>query len=450
MKLKYTIVLLLLLTATTISAQLVITAGTQFAITGNQQVTFQNTDLINNGNFTAGNSLLTFTGNAASNIGGTQPLQFNAIEIKKSSNVPLLLQRNISISQRILFSSGFMDLNTFNADLGTTAQLQGESANSRVIGSLGGELLCTTNLNVPVAANPANLGLLISSAANLGQVQIRRGHQVQPNVNGSGASISRYYDIVPTNNNNLNATLRLNYFDAELNGLNESSLSLFQKQGNNWLSLGSNLKDSVLNFSEKNSINSFSRFTLANTGVVLSVHFISFNVNCDRNKIISSWETSQEINSDHFTLEKSEDGNNWFAVATIAAAGTSANPNSYAIADADPSTGSYYRVVELDKDGHSTYSKVVRSSCAVQDVFSFLPNPFHDLAVINIAVSSSSTAVLKIYDDKAALVKTQLQTLLAGNNNIKVDMRALPNAAYHFVIEWNHSKSRRTVTAIKQ
>jgi hypothetical protein len=47
-------------------------------------------------------------------------------------------------------------------------------------------------------SNPANLGIFITSDKNLGNVTIRRGHQSQPNISGSGNSILRYYDILRT------------------------------------------------------------------------------------------------------------------------------------------------------------------------------------------------------------------------------------------------------------
>jgi hypothetical protein len=69
--------------------------------------------------------------------------------------------------------------------------------------------------------NPGNLGAFITSAANVGVVTIRRGHVSQSGA-GLASSINRYYSITAENNTNLNATLRLKYFDAELNGQNRS------------------------------------------------------------------------------------------------------------------------------------------------------------------------------------------------------------------------------------
>src|SRR5687767_10093702 len=128
------LILLQLLSACTISAQLLITPGAQFSVAGSLQLTLQNTDLVNNGNFTTGNSMTRFTGNASSSVGGSQPIQFNELEVNKTNNSSVLLQRTIGVTQRILFSSGFLNLNGFNADLGATGHLDGEQENTRAIG----------------------------------------------------------------------------------------------------------------------------------------------------------------------------------------------------------------------------------------------------------------------------------------------------------------------------
>ena len=210
------------------SAQLAITPGAEFTISGNMQLTLQDFGLINNGRFNEGNSKVSFTGNTSSLISGSQPLQFHELEMNKANNSSVLLQRAIGIGQRILFSSGFLDLNGFDIELGNTGSLDGEKENSRVIGSGGGEILSRANLNSPAESNPGNLGCLISSNQNLGSVTIKRGHRLQAGV-GLVSSIFRYYEIIPANNAALNAALRFNYFDGELNGLNENNLILFKK-----------------------------------------------------------------------------------------------------------------------------------------------------------------------------------------------------------------------------
>ena len=157
---KKTMMFFCMISAGNISAQLVITPGAQLYISGNAQLTLQNTDLVNKGSFIAGTGTVSFTGNALSAISGSQPLQFYNLEINKTGANLLSLQKAIAVSQQINFTSGNIDLNGYNIDLGTTGILNGEQESSHITGPGGGRVLFSTVLNAPSAANPGNRALL--------------------------------------------------------------------------------------------------------------------------------------------------------------------------------------------------------------------------------------------------------------------------------------------------
>src|SRR4030095_8584173 len=95
-----------------------------------------------------------------------------------------------------------------------------------------------------------------------GSTTIRRGHQSQPIP--SAGSIFRYYDILPTNNNSLNATFRFQYFDAELNGFNENTIVMWKSPDNiNWTNQGFTVRNTIANYVEQSGIADFSRWTLS-------------------------------------------------------------------------------------------------------------------------------------------------------------------------------------------
>src|SRR5258708_16356510 len=361
---KFKFLILALLSLNIVSAQLVITPGAQFFIAGNTQLTLKNTNLVNNGSFTAGNGITSFTGNASSSISGSQPVQFFELEMNKTNSSFLILQRAVGVTQRILFTSGLLNLNGFNADLGTTGQLDGEQENTRIIGPNGGEVLFTTSLNSPTGSNPANLGIFITSGQNLGNVTIKRGHQSEVTSPGTGSSVLRYYDILPANNTNLNATLRFNYFDGELNGLIENSIVFLESQNTvNWTTLGFTSRDVVANFAEKNGIGSFRRFTLSNDNGPLPVRLILFNAKCEVNKVLLTWKTAQEQNSSHFDIERSNDGIRWTVIGNLPAAGNSGSERSYSFTDNNSVQNSLYLIAEYDLEGSMQYTSTFLTSC---------------------------------------------------------------------------------------
>jgi hypothetical protein len=435
----------------TVPAQLIITPGAELYMSGNAQLTLQNIDLVNNGTFTAGNGTVFFTGNASSAISGSQPIQFYGLEINKTAASILTLQRTINVTQQINFVNGFLNLNNFNTDLGTTGTLLNEQENSRITGATGGRVLFSTTLNAPAAVNPANLGAIFTSAQNLGTVTIERGHQSQVNSSGSGNSVLRYFDISPANNTALDATLRFQYFDGELNGLDENSL-VFWKSLNttNWTNEGFTSRNTTINYVEKTGIPSFSRWTLSSPGNALPVLFILFNVNCGGNNVLITWKTAQEQNISHFAIERSTDGITWTIIGNRPAAGNSSSEKSYSFTDNNASQQSFYRIAGHDINGRVQYTSVLKTFCDGNDFFKLWPNPFTETVFVNITTGNAAQVIIRVFDNKGALIKIQRTDLLPGSNQVNVEMKNLPAGMYQLVTEWNNGQMKKTTGVIKQ
>ena len=231
----------------TASAQLVFSTGNNFVQTGGY-IVLKDINLVNNGTFNAAGGIVRFSGAANNNISGATNPAFNILEINKNAGNQVSLQNNIFINSYINFLSGLIELSGNNVILSGTAYLNNETETSRITGTTGGYVQAIAALYAPAAANPGNLGAVISTTQNPGATVIRRGHVSQQNTQGNGNSIYRYYDIlpatVPTSFN-----LRLNYFDAELNGLNEGSLAIVKRNNNlEWHQQGFTSRNTTTNY----------------------------------------------------------------------------------------------------------------------------------------------------------------------------------------------------------
>jgi hypothetical protein len=156
-------------------------------------------------------------------------------------------------------------------------------------------------LNAPTLANPGNLGAIITSSKNLGSVTIRRGHKEQLNVSGNTPGIRRYYDILPTNDNGLKATLRFQYFDAERSNFNEATLELWKQDKKSWTYMGYSSRSASLNYVEKTGISALSRWTLSgvlNSPPVTAVSRDAIKENPEIKNQLSVWPNpvSQLVN----------------------------------------------------------------------------------------------------------------------------------------------------------
>ncbi len=184
--------------------------------------------------------------------------------------------------------------------------------------------------------------------------------------------------------------------------------------------------------------------------VVLPVLFTQFNATCTMNKVQLTWKTAQEQNSRRFDIERSDDGIKWTVTGTVAAAGNSNTEKQYSFTDNDPSANGLYRIAEYDLDGRVQYTGTIRSSCNEKTPFSIWPNPVQDVLFINLVSMARSAAVVKLFDSKGALVKTQKAMLLQGSNQLSVDIRSLANGAYFLSIDWDNGQMKKTAQVLKQ
>lgn len=244
-------------------AQLVVGQNAYVTSTGSDlQIVLENADLVNHGIIAHASGTFKFIGNGPGSISGAGTTSLYNLELSKTNGTALRLAKPIVVKNQLRFVSGLLDLNGYTVDLLSTGALLGETEESRITTSSSGHVLTTVNLSQPFSVNPGNLGAVISSTQDLGFVTISRGHQAQPNV-GNSDGINRYFDISPANNTALNATLRFNYFDAELNGLPETNLVLYKRSDNTaWTNQSFTQRDAFFNYVEKTAIADFSRWTL--------------------------------------------------------------------------------------------------------------------------------------------------------------------------------------------
>jgi hypothetical protein len=349
------------------SAQLKIEPGANWIVSGNTSVVLHDINLVNDGIIAGGTGIFKFTGFQNSTIGGISTPEFYILEMAKTNNAKILLGNNINVSHSINFVSGQLDMNGRNIFLSSSAYLNNETELNRVTGSSGGYIQIIQNMNAPNMNNPGNLGAFISSSANLGTVTIRRSHAPQTGTGLTG-SINRYYSIVPTNNSNLNATLRLKYFDAELNGQNENSLVTYQSTdvGSNWINLSRTGNSTTSNYVEKTVIGSLALQTLANdntsAGAVTGLTFTGSRKKAT--DVILKWSTLTETNMSGFQVQRKLDTEADFSdrsfVNSIAPGGNSITLLSYQLVDANAHTGSSsYRLKIVDKANNVTYSPII-------------------------------------------------------------------------------------------
>ncbi len=101
----------------------------------------------------------------------------------------------------------------------------------------------------------------------------------------------------------------------------------------------------------------------------------SFTVTRDNKTVLVNWNTSNEINMDHFTVERSADGRNFTSLGNIPS--NNQSTASYSFRDYSPLAGhSYYRLRMEEISGNAKYSRVALISFNKSDLVTLSPSPW--------------------------------------------------------------------------
>lgn len=400
------------------------------------------------------NSTLTITGQLksdqiAASISGEGSLKMSGSTTQNLSNLKfynltvdnlnnLRLEGDIHVNGLLHMENGLLDLNGFHIFMGDNAQIKEfESVNSssRIFGS-SGYIEMVRELNNP-SGEISGIGLEIETSQNLGTTIIRRGHG-ELNFSDDSRSILRWFDIIPENNENLDATITFHYFIGELNLYDESTnFSLFKSDshdyysGNEWIWVPSEVyaADKRIIAYE---VESFSLWTAGNSDNPLPISLLSFHVKQQNNvEVLIEWATASEINNDFFTLERSKDGISWDVLTFVNGSGTISQSKYYSATDTDPYSGtSYYRLKQTDFDGTFEYFSPVSIHIErnTEERFTLYPNPNN--GNFRIDYQGDQDVEIRIFDMQGRMIHSKL---LGARNINSVNLPQLPAGLYNVV-----------------
>ena len=140
----------------------------------------------------------------------------------------------------------------------------------------------------------------------------------------------------------------------------------------------------------------------------LPVKLQSFTAKKTAEGVVLDWTTAQEINSAAFVVERSEDGVQYNAVATLSAAGNSNTAKLYTYTDHALVAGKiFYRLKQVDSDDKATYSAVVTVTFENQKgQIGIYPNPLTDRFRVALP-QGVKEGVLSLFDSKGVQVMQQ-------------------------------------------
>jgi hypothetical protein len=189
------------------------------------------------------------------------------------------------------------------------------------------------------------------------------------------------------------------------------------------------------------SLNSFSDFGASGGGSSgLPVELISLRADPINNKFIKvSWATATEINNAGFEVMKSEDAVNFTDIGWVAGAGNSSVQNNYFLDDHNvvPNKVYYYRLRQVDFDGHSELTYIVSAMITAENVFiisEFMPNPANNTTSLVITSGNTRDIDVTFYNTLGQRIYSKSLVVEKGNNHFDFDLSDFAAGTYHSLI----------------
>lgn len=182
--------------------------------------------------------------------------------------------------------------------------------------------------------------------------------------------------------------------------------------------------------------NSLYNFCQEQTFVIvpLPLDLIRFDAQAVNKQVTLNWETANEVNTESFSVQYSNDGLSWTTLGDVIATGN-ATINSYSFLHTDVTAAvNIYRLRIKDKDGKTAYSKiktVLLSGADENNAISVQPNPFHnDFNITFNNVQGIKAARINIVDMTGKQVYSAQWETAAGFNRQEVSLDGLPSGVY--------------------
>ena len=157
-------------------------------------------------------------------------------------------------------------------------------------------------------------------------------------------------------------------------------------------------------------------------GRLAEINFISLSAtwNADKN-VDLKWRVGNERDVDEYTVERSNNGQDFTAIGTKNPLGNNGSTESYDSKDMNANrNGNYYRISAKDQYGQVKYSSVVNSGMLEDGAVTIYPNPVKD-GIMNIHFSNQATGTYKLQlTNKMGQVVYATTTDITSVNQVKV------------------------------
>ncbi|MCH2021822.1 MAG: T9SS type A sorting domain-containing protein [Saprospiraceae bacterium] len=189
-------------------------------------------------------------------------------------------------------------------------------------------------------------------------------------------------------------------------------------------------------------------------GILLPIKLLSFNAfRQDNYSVKINWQTTEEIDSDHFVIERSEDAINFYEIETVEAAGNSSTLLTYDFHDNNLPVNNglkggdfYYRLKQVNQNNDIYYSaiRVVSFTQGIADVFKVYPIPTSEVLNVDFLLQSGEkTPSYQVFNTVGQKVLKGEFDGATGYNTTQLNIENLSKGSYILELKTNNGSLQR-------
>ncbi len=388
------------------------------------------------GGFTEQSGKVFFKGTGAQTITNASGETFYDIEINQNLNQITTLNNDITVSNNLLLSRGYINGNSNKVIIIDNATTNEGNSNSYIEGQvskIGNEAFI-----FPIGDGDIWARLGISSTSDVNNQftgMYTRGTHSDISVSGGLNNVSaiEYWELsrdVGTDD----VFITLYCEDSTLSGIDdEVDLTIGHYNGTDWVeeAATASFTGVVGTITTDAVVTSFSPFSFASNSEPenpLPVELLSFTGNANQSTIKLNWATASEDNNDYFELQRSIDAVNFITIGTVYGAGNSYIKLNYDYVDKSPSRGTnYYRLMQVDYNGNTEYHETIAVNWngtvkhLDSDDINIYPNPYTsgDL-ILDLRKLKSNTSITLIIMDIDGRLIYKASMLIPADRDINI------------------------------
>ncbi len=150
----------------------------------------------------------------------------------------------------------------------------------------------------------------------------------------------------------------------------------------------------------------------------LPIELHSFNGECIDNNRVLAWRTESEFNSEYFSVQRSENGEDWKQIGLVPSIGNSSTFVDYSFTDFDQfNTPNFYKLIFSDLNGKASNSKeiIIESCNKVKNDLVIYPSPSKGIIYLNYDGDINQVQSISIYNlmNKLVYSSSDFQSTIA-------------------------------------